>query len=179
MESMKINDWISLLSQLLVVGGLIFAALKFAQEKKREFQKRFFEEQLRIYSEAVDYASITCVYEKTDEKYIDARNNFNRLFWGKMCIVEDRVVQKKMEHFKKLLDNYDAENNLLKLNHIRKKLGPASVAIAHSCRNSSIKTWELKIAKGFNDYSSSNSETDPDKPLELRENPSVEDASKS
>ena len=83
---MEGKDLISLSAQVLVFAGFIFAVLKFAQEKKREFQKRFFEEQLKIYSEAVDYASIISLYDKTEAEYKNATNNFKRLFWGKSAL---------------------------------------------------------------------------------------------
>jgi Zn-dependent M32 family carboxypeptidase len=157
---MTAMEAISLSAQILVFVGLIFAVLKFAQEKKREFQKRFFEEQLKIYSEAVDSASSISLFDKTEDEYKVAKNNFKRLFWGKMCIVEDKYVEEKMSIFNEILDQYDAENNPSKLNEIKENLQQAGLALAHSCRNSSINTWNIKKLKGFNDYSSLNSETE-------------------
>lgn len=154
---MQVSDWISLSGQILVFAGLIFAALKFAHEKKREFQKKFFEEQLRIYSEAVDHAAILSVFDKTEEEYRDAKNNFKRLFWGKMCIIEDGKVQGKMEEFHHLLNKYDAENDSLKYDGLKGHLQQASVGLAHACRTSSLNIWEIDNLKGFNDYSTSNS----------------------
>ncbi len=152
---MKINDWISLSAQILVFVGFIFAVLKFAQEKKREFQKRFFEEQLKIYSEAVDYASVISLFDKGEDEYKNAAKNFKRLFWGKMCIVEDAEVEGEMEKFNNLLDEYDAEDNLAKCELIRENLQLAGLVLAHTCRNSSLHTWEINYKfKGYNDYAS-------------------------
>ena len=155
MATMEGKDLISLSAQVLVFAGFIFAVLKFAQEKKREFQKRFFEEQLKIYSEAVDYASIISLYDKTEAEYKNATNNFKRLFWGKMCIVEDAEVEGKMKEFKNLLDQYESEDNLAKCELIRENLQQAGLVLAHACRNSSLHTWEINYKfKGYNDYAS-------------------------
>lgn len=150
---MEIKDWISLSGQLLVFAGLVFTILKFSREKKREFQKRFFEEQLRTYTEAVNCTATITLYNKTDAAYTQAVMDFKRLFWGKMCIVEDKEVEAKMCAFNKLLDQYDREKDPERSSSIRGALLQAGLVLAHACRNSSLHTWEIDYQfRGFNDY---------------------------
>lgn len=147
------TDWISLLGQILVFAGLIFAVIKFAKEKQREFKKRFFEEQLKVFTDAVDFAAIISLHDKNEDEYIMAAKNFNRLYWGKMCIVEDQEVEAEMVKFKRLLDEYNKENDRSRLEGIKAQLQQAALRLAHTCRNTTLQTWEIKSKlEGYNDY---------------------------
>jgi hypothetical protein len=138
---MEPKDMISLLAQILAFAGFVFAIAKFAAEKQREFKKRFFEEQLRTYSEAVDNASCITLYPQDSEEYKKAVLNFKRLFWGKMCIVEDRNVESAMVKFDTSLKQYEFSNTEKEENRII--LQDACLVLAHTCRNSVLRTWGI------------------------------------
>ncbi|MEO6174037.1 MAG: hypothetical protein ABIP27_02695 [Flavobacterium circumlabens] len=143
------QETISLIAQLLVFIGFIFGVLKFAQEKKREFQKRFFEEQLKVFSEVIDNTAVILVYEKKDQEYNVAVKNFKRLYWGKMCLVEDKEVEAKMCNFSNLLDIYNESDSKA----LKSDLKKAQLNLAHTFRNSFLNTWKVKNdIKNLNNY---------------------------
>lgn len=152
---MEPADSISLLGEILAFAGFLFAAFKYSQEKKREFQKRFFEEQLKVYNEAVDCASIISIYNKESDEYKKATMDFRRLFWGKMCVIEDKEVEARMAQFNEALRLYENQLSSESQTAIKNLLRDLTLALAHACRNSSIKTWEMEYKmERFNDYTS-------------------------
>ncbi len=151
---MTTNEKISVVAQLILFAGFIIGAIKFAKEKKREFQRRFFEEQLKIFSEVLDNSAILLAYEKTDDEYKLATKNFKRLFWGKMCLVEDKDVEAKMCKFDLLLDNYNTQDDFNEARKIKSDLHEAQLSLSHTCRNSCLRTWRIENGvEGYNDYS--------------------------
>jgi hypothetical protein len=150
---MDIENKIDLVAQVLLFSGFIFGVIKYSMEKKKDFQRRFFEEQLKVYSEAVDCAAIIPLYDKTEAEYKKAIINFRRLYWGKMCIVEDKKVEAAMFKFNLLLDQYDKENDKTENILINKNIQKAGLTLAHACRNSCLNTWGINTDfKGYNDY---------------------------
>jgi len=147
---MTTENWINIVGATLVFSGFVFAIIKYSQEKKREFQKRFFEEQLKYYQEAVNNAAIISLYDKQDNEYKEAVLNFKRLFRGHMCIVEDKEVYDRMEQFDKLLNLYETAGTD-HLDKIKNQFQYFALVLAQTCRNSSISTWQIKYKLGFTD----------------------------
>jgi hypothetical protein len=150
---MEPEHWIKAAGEVLVFASVTFAVIKYAQERKREFQKRFFEEQLRVYADAVNAASIISLYNKDAVEYKNAEMDFKRLFGGKMCIIEDEDVEKRMMQFNTVLGIYRETSDAQLLETLKQALKHFAIVLAHTCRNSSINTWEIKYKlERFNDY---------------------------
>ncbi len=109
---MRDPDWVNSAGQLFVLAGLVFAVRKFSLQKRREFQKRFYEQQLATFTEAVDIAAFITQLEEIEPEYQAAVRSFRRLYWGKMCLVEDRAVEKAMVRFNNLLDLYEDSKDI-------------------------------------------------------------------
>ncbi len=105
--SINVDTWVKIIGEILLFISIIFAIIKYSQERKRDFQKRFFEEQLKIYSEAVSSASIISTHDKNQDEYKKAVLNFKSLYTGKMCIIEDKDVESRMIQFNRVLDVYE------------------------------------------------------------------------
>jgi hypothetical protein len=150
-HSMTPEAWIKLGGEVLVFASIIFAVIKYVQERKREFQKRFFEEQLKVYSEAVNAASIISLSNKDETEYKNAEMDFKRLYWGKMCMIEDKDVEGRMRQFNDVLDIYRTTSEVGLLEKLQEQLKLSARALAHTCRDSSINTWEINYKlKRFN-----------------------------
>jgi hypothetical protein len=165
MEETTFRFWqilTTILSSFLVLTGLIVTIIHFnkgqlnqlnavekqieSQRKENEvinlnnFQNSFWKKQLELYVKASSYAAELTQFELNSEKYMEARKGFYTLFWGPMSIVEDLPVKKAMERYSSQLINY--ENS--KSNEDLEKLQQQSFQLARTCRESSIKRWELK-----------------------------------
>lgn len=141
---------------LLTFATLIFGILKFSEERRREFQKAFFSAQLEIYKQAVHHASAIYLHPKSSAQYQSHRSEYKNLFLGKMCIVEDRMVEQRMVQFNTILDWYDHSTDALELKVLKNEIWYFSLVLAHTMRNSSVKTWKVEddvLGELFNDYS--------------------------
>lgn len=144
---------------LLTFGTLIFAILKFQEEKKREFQKSFFESQLDVYLSTVDHASALNIYSIDSEEFDHHLNEYDKLFIGQMCIIEDKMVEERMVQFNQILRGYlkSKKGGSKEISDVLKsELWHFSLVLAHTCRNSSIRIWEIEedvLGKLYNDYS--------------------------
>jgi len=146
-------DWLKLIGELLVAAGLIFGALKFSIENKRAFRKQFFEKQLAVYMEAVKAASIIATFPKDDPKTANAIADFKTLYWGQMCIIEDKEVESRMYQFNEVLKLYELTKDGRQLSLVQTNLEQSALVLAHTCRNSSIETWDIAYRMDrFNDF---------------------------
>ncbi|MDH7445654.1 hypothetical protein [Aquimarina sp. 2201CG14-23] len=141
---------------ILTFITLVFGISKFSEEKNREFQKTFFSAQLEIYKQAAHHSSSLYVYPKSSNEYKTHYSNYKSLFFGEMCIVEDKVVEERMVQFNIILNLYDEAEDSLQSSILKNELKHFSLVLAHTLRNSSIETWKIKedvLGKLFNDYS--------------------------
>lgn len=107
------------------------------------FQNSFWQQQLKFYIEASSHAAKLTQYELNSEAYLEVRNRFYTLFWGPMSIVEDKLVKEAMEDYSSYLQIYEDTKSEEDLHRLQQK----SYQLAKTCRESSIKRWELKDFK--------------------------------
>jgi len=104
------------------------------------FQNSFWQKQLELYVKATTVAAELTQYELNSESYKKSRKDFYTYFWGPMSIVEDANVKKAMENFSSALRDYEIDPSKESLKNLRNH----SYFLAQTCRNSSIKRWELE-----------------------------------
>ncbi|EDP96480.1 hypothetical protein U8527_10220 [Kordia algicida OT-1] len=104
------------------------------------FQNSFWQKQLDLYVKVTTAAAELTQFELNSESYKNSRKNFYTYFWGPMSIVEDSNVKKAMENFSESLLNYESNVSKTSLRNLENH----SYQLAQTCRNSSIKRWDLK-----------------------------------
>ena len=115
------------------------------ETKELELRKPFWEKQLELYftaSEAV--ATIATSQDKETRSAAEAK--FWMLYWGPLGIAEDAgmkqpedaVVERAMVRFGNCLSGVDTCDS--------KELKRRSLSLAHKCRESVGKSWEVKFA---------------------------------
>jgi hypothetical protein len=165
MEESKFRFWqifTTIISSCLVLAGIIVTIIHFNKrqtnqlnavesqiEYQREenkqmnlnnFQTSFWEKQLELYVQASSFAAKLTQFELNSEEYLEARKGFYTLFWGAMSIVEDSPVKQAMEEYSSQLVKYEQSGS----NDDLKMLQQKSFQLARTCRESSIKRWELE-----------------------------------
>jgi uncharacterized membrane protein len=104
------------------------------------FQNSFWKRQLELYIQSSSSAAELTQSELNSEKHRESRQRFYTLFWGPMSIVEDISVKKVMENYSSQLIKYEISKSKDDLELLQQK----SFELARTCRESSIKRWELK-----------------------------------
>jgi len=107
------------------------------QQTAKEYRKSFYEKQLQYYIEAAEVVAIISTEEKGTEEYTRAKKNFYRLFWGKLSIVEDKTIEKRMIQFRTLLEKYEQNEG----NVTKEDLEQASLNLAHDASKYTINVW--------------------------------------
>jgi uncharacterized membrane-anchored protein YhcB (DUF1043 family) len=107
------------------------------QQTAKEFRKSFYEKQFQYYAEAVEATSILATEKIESEDYIKAKKSFERLFWGRLSIVEEKTVEAAMILFNNILETYEQTPTA----QIREKLRQASLKLAHDASKYTINVW--------------------------------------
>jgi len=147
----RFDKSIKVIQALAIIVGILFTYLEFTRyndekierEKERnvqtakEIRMYFYQLQLDFYTEAVEATATLATEKKDTEDYQNARNNFMRLFWGRLAIVEEKTVEAGMIKFKDLLENYESPNG----NVTQSELEQASLKLAHDASRYTISVW--------------------------------------
>lgn len=126
---------------------------KETRQARRDFSKLFYSQQLEYYSEAAEVTAILANEEPESADYQTAQKKFYRLYWGRLSMVEDKFVEKRMVQFEQLLRCYEkrcAEDSLwdadterwIMANEVSQRhLRVASLRLASDARLHTINTW--------------------------------------
>jgi hypothetical protein len=118
----------------IAVSG-VWAIIQYRATKEREFRRPLWEKQVQLYFEACD-AAATIATTKDEGVRLKAEENFWRLYWGGLAVVEDlENVETAMVDF----------GNEIKKQKELTSLQSKSIQLAHSCRESLSTTWKIKF----------------------------------
>jgi hypothetical protein len=109
---------------------------QYRETREEQFRQRFWEEQLRIYARALD-ATSTIASAASLEEANEARQQFWRLYWGEMSLLESKSVERAMIAFGDLLRMCEAAGRCDQAQDLR----AVSYHLAHCARESLIETW--------------------------------------
>lgn len=104
------------------------------EQTAKEFRKDFYQRQLEYYAEATKATATLATEKKGSPDYLEARKNFYRLYWGKLSIVEDKSVEKRMVEFEELLRQYESGDASADLQQ-------ASYRLARDARKNTLEVW--------------------------------------
>lgn len=130
---------------------------KLAEETRqanRDFSKIFYQQQLATYAEAVEAVAILANEKSQTEDYKTSRKKFERLYWGRLSLVEDKRVEARMIQFRLLLLNFEGyttteervwspiDSAWISLRNVTQSaLQSASLKLAHDARARTLTTW--------------------------------------
>ena len=86
------------IASLAAVLTIVVAVIQYGLTKRSEFRKRFWEEQLALYRRVCSVAGALASAEHIANVETE-RNEFWKLFWGELSIVEHGNVKQAMEKF--------------------------------------------------------------------------------
>jgi hypothetical protein len=100
-------DALEVLSKLAPIGALavfLFGIWKYRSSSEQSFKRPFWEKQLELYVEATSAAAILCSATVEDD-WAKAKQEFLRLYFGPLCLVESNEVAGAMHSIKTELDS--------------------------------------------------------------------------
>ena len=108
--------------------------MKDARTRRIEAQKPHLERQMKLYTEACQVAVCLATSANT-EHLAAAEKRFWELYWGELCMVEDRGVEKAMMIL----------GEALKAKAEQTELQRASYTLAHALRHSLEGSWGFRV----------------------------------
>ncbi len=156
-----VERFIKILQGAAIIAGICVSYFTYVQQKKednrieeernhqtaKEYKKAFYEKQLQYYAEATEAAATLVTEDIGTPDYIKARKDFLRLFWGKLCIVEDKDVEASMITFRDVLNEYEASPTAATL----RQMEQASIKLGHNARRYTLEHWfDATEIKRFN-----------------------------
>lgn len=138
---MNIDVLLATLKDLVPVGAVVVFAwgvYQFYRSTELSFRKPYWEKLLTLY---VDACSAAATLARTDDEdeWKAARNNFWKLYFGPLCLVEDIQVEGAMLSFGTALDASSFANRDWEL------LERLCLKLAYACRDSLRSDWRVPL----------------------------------
>jgi hypothetical protein len=136
-----IETTIKIIAPVITIAGLLVGVWQFSNQQtyndKMEFKRKVWEKRLDAYTEIADIMS-KIVTETKREKVDSLSGKFEQLYWGKLPLFEDSLVEKSLKNFQELLQDAkenieDADNKML--------LKKAGYIAATNCQKSIHDSW--------------------------------------
>jgi hypothetical protein len=113
---------------------------QFSNQRQQSNRQPFLQKQLDLCFEASETAARLATETNKDE-WEKARLTFWRLYWGTLCIVEDREVESAMEKLGDLVPDQPVFHPSLPM----KSLEEPSLKLAHAARILILKSWNVRL----------------------------------
>jgi len=132
----------------LAILTLFFGILQYRDQNVRQYRQKIYDEQFKIYSEILDLSgklSITPLDSVITPGYKLLNDLFDKLYFGKMNMIQDTTVEHAMIVFKKAKDQYNASDPDM----TPKIFQNYSVKLGVACKESLVKTQTINIDQLF------------------------------
>jgi hypothetical protein len=134
------------LSTLIAAAGGVAAFLvgvyQYADKKRQSNIEPFLKEQLRLCMEASDAVARLAVEE--NDKWDEARRDFWRLYFGILCVVEDREVARAMIAIGERIPKPESPRPAV-TPISDEALCKDSIELAHKVRRLILASWQVKL----------------------------------
>ena len=129
--------FLKFLAPLLALMTLGWGVYQYRRSNELAFRKPYWEKLLALYIDATSSVSILAS-TTNKEDWEKARAEFWRLYYGPLCLVENKEVESAMVYTKMVLpDSYEQRDVV--------KLRKASQQLALACRNSIRTDWDITM----------------------------------
>jgi hypothetical protein len=136
---------LTLIPWLASVGAFVYGVWQYSDKKSQSNKEPFLKEQFQLCFRASD-AAARLTSETDAKKWDEARLEFWRLYYGTLCIVESREVEKAMEDLGDRIPPPGApvpEKLPLGGDEFR----DLSINLAHAARRLILRSWKIDLGR--------------------------------
>lgn len=147
MKENKHKIWdllIKVVTAILAITSIFFGVHKFTEQNERELRKKIYEEQYEIYSETINLTAIlatTDLDSTNSESFRNTRHEFEVLYYGKLCLIQDITVEKAIVNFHDALIRFEGGDESVEIETLQQ----LSIDLANAFRRSLEKTWGIEL----------------------------------
>jgi hypothetical protein len=142
---MKFVDVIGkIVTPLLAVLSLIWGIYQYRVSKENDYRNTLYKQQYDIYSELLNVTAsiaITDADSTGTQKFKDAVQQFDHLYFGRMHLIQNDSVIGKMQKFYTAVKNYEDVNHTVN----RDSIHNLSIELANTCKKSLQATKEIYL----------------------------------
>jgi hypothetical protein len=137
------NEFLTFLKELAPIAAIIvfgWGVYQYHRSNELTFRRPYWEKLLALYIEATSTVSVLATCNKKEE-WEKARAEFWRLYFGPLCLVENKDVESQMVKISKILNNASFESK----DNYFDQLKQASLRLSVACRNSIRTDWQIPM----------------------------------
>lgn len=137
------TEWINYLKEFAPIAAIIvfgWGVYQYYRSNELTFRRPYWEKLLTLYIEATSNASILAT-SNNKEDWEKAKNNFWKVYFGPLCLVENTDVEAEMVKIGKILKTASFDS----IDKYRDQLQTASLNLAYACRNSIRTDWQIPM----------------------------------
>lgn len=142
---MKFIDVIvKIIAPLLAILSFVWGVYQYRLSKESDYRNTLYKQQYEIYRELLNVTANIAVTEPDStgtKKFKDAVLQFNHLYFGRMHLIQNEAVIKKMEQFYLSVQNYEDVNRSISRDSIQN----LSILLANTCKRSLQSTKEIYL----------------------------------
>ncbi len=142
---MKFVDVIlKIIAPLLAILSFMWGIYQYRISKENDYRNTLYKQQYDIYSELLNVTADIAVTEPDStgtKRFRDAVQQFDHLYFGRMHLIQNEAVIKKMEQFYLSVQNYKDVNRSISRDSIQN----LSILLANTCKKSLQATKEIYL----------------------------------
>lgn len=112
--------------------GLVWGVTQFLITKRMEVRQPYLDMQLSLYQRTAAAAATIATAERGTGAFTEAVNDFRKLYWGEMILIESPSIDSAMSDFNQAIDADPAN------------LEDHAYCLAHRLRASIAQSWDVK-----------------------------------
>jgi hypothetical protein len=138
----RIERAVTIISCFIAVVSLVAGAIQYSETRQRETKQPFLTRQLELYREVSNLTGTLSTTPKENAGFEEAQVRFWTLYYGELCLFEDRAVAQAMVNFGNVLCDYTktGKNHSVELQTLALKFNDA-------CRYSLSKSWGVQLGE--------------------------------
>lgn len=138
----KVERIVTIVSCFIAVISLVAGAVQYSETRQRETKQPFLTRQLELYREVSNLTGILSTKAKGEAGFEEAQVRFWTLYYGELCLFEDREVAQAIVNFGKVLWDYTktGKNQEVEIQTRALKLNDA-------CRYSLSRAWGVQLGE--------------------------------
>ncbi len=142
---MKFIDVIvKIITPLLAILSFVWGIYQYRISKENDYRNTLYKQQYDIYSELLNVAAdiaVTSPDSTATKKFKESARQFDHLYFGRMHLIQNEAVIKKMEQFYLSVQNYADVNRTVSHDSIQN----LSILLANTCKKSLQSTQEIYL----------------------------------
>ncbi len=149
LHRLKLWDWETITkvsSAFLAIATVYIGILQYRDQDERQYREKIYQARFSLYTDLLDLTarlSITSLDSIADRRFAEMSYEFDRLYYGKMNMIQDSAVQSLMIEFKKEKEKYLDSTQA----HTPALFQDCAIRLGLACKRSLQRTQAIRLSE--------------------------------